>query len=326
LQIKPFEASFRYDGATLTRGKTRLHVSKCEVEGIDFEVPVEYAALLLYEETKNEAWRFLKEASKSPIMDSVRTALLRTVCREGFEKTWRILKAFNHEAPCGKPRFYSEPRDNTFRTPTIEWKVNNAYITLTDGDVAFRFYASSQLKSEVLRLPLNVYCQPTSIGFTLTPKHLKAIIGNKGEFFEFVEMLEQTGDYVSEYRKRECYKKFFEDRKKAYEMLKTLNGDANRRIRRDELFRTLKNRRILEFSKGFFVHDGWWNTYYVTKNGEVYRLKYDKPVDVREAVQRGVEKGRPPRKIEPVEKKWVLREIAKTVGSVKPELALVISP
>jgi len=57
-----------------------------------------------------------------------------------------------------------------------------------------------------------------------------------------------------------------------------------------------------------------------------YMLKYDKPVDVREAVQRGVEKGKPPKKIVPVEEDWALREIARIVGSVKPELALVISP
>jgi len=298
---EPFDVTFRYDGEMLTKGKVRLYISKCKVKGIDFEVPIEYGALLLYEGMKSEAWRFLKEASKSPILDSVRTALLRAACREGFENAWRMLETFNRKAPCGKPRFYSEPYDHTFQSPAAEWRINGAYITLTDGEAAFKFYASSQLESEVLRLPLNVYRQSTSTGFAMTPKHLKAVIGNEGEFFEFVGELDRTGNYVSEYRKRECYEKFFEDRKKAYEMLKGLNGDANRRIRRDELFRTLKNRRILEFSNGFFVHDGWWNTYYVTMNGEVYKLKYDKPVDVREAVQRDVEKGKPPRNIVPVE-------------------------
>ena len=120
LKVEPFKATFTYDGATLTRGKMRLHVSKCEVEGIDFEVPIEYATLLLYEGTKNESWRFLKEASKSPIMDSVRTALLRTVCKEGFEKAWEMLKTFNREAPRGKPRFYSEPSERIFQSPTVE--------------------------------------------------------------------------------------------------------------------------------------------------------------------------------------------------------------
>jgi len=151
LKVEPFEATFTYDGATLTRGKMRLHVSKCEVEGIDFEVPIEYATLLLYEGTKNESWRFLKEASKSPIMDSVRTALLRMVCKEGFEKAWEMLKTFNREAPRGKPRFYSEPSERIFQSPTVEWKVDSNYVALTDGDIAFTFYASSQLESEMLR-------------------------------------------------------------------------------------------------------------------------------------------------------------------------------
>ena len=59
--VEPFEVTFRYDGETLTKGKVRLYISKCKVESIDFKVPTEYAALLLYGETKNEAWRLLEE-------------------------------------------------------------------------------------------------------------------------------------------------------------------------------------------------------------------------------------------------------------------------
>ena len=84
MMVEPFDVTFRYDGETLTKGKVRLYISKCEVEGIDFRVPTEYAALLLYRETKNEAWRLLEEVSKAPFMDGVRTALLRTACRENF--------------------------------------------------------------------------------------------------------------------------------------------------------------------------------------------------------------------------------------------------
>jgi len=324
LKVEPFEASFRYDGETLTKGKVRLYISKCEVEGVDFSVPTEYAALLLYGETKNEAWRLLEEVSKAPFVDGVRTALLKAAWRVNFEKAWSMLETFSREAPRGRPRFYFDL--NSYEGSFINWSADGNHMVLTDGESAFRFNLSSSRISEALRLPLNVYCLPSSTGFTLTAKYFKTAIENVEDFFEFVKELNRIGNFVSGERTSKCFVKFFEDREKAYEILKTLNRDADRRIRREEIFETLKHRRIIEFSEGFFVHDGWWNTYYVTKEGEVYMLKYDKPVDVREAVQRGVEKGKPPRKIEPVEKKWVLREIAKTVGSVKPELALVISP
>ena len=322
--VEPFDVTFRYDGETLTKGKVRLYISKCEVEGIDFRVPTEYAALLLYGETKNEAWRLLEEVSKAPFVDGVRTALLRAACRENFEKAWNMLGAFSREAPRGKPRFYFDL--NSYEDLFINWTADGDHMVLTDGESAFRFNLSSTRISEASRLPLNVYCLPSSTGFTLTAKYFKTAMENVEDFFEFVKELKRIGGFVSDERMRRCFVKFFEDRKLAYEMLRTLNRDADRRIRREEIFRTLKNRRILEFSEGFFVHDGWWSTFYVTREGDVYRLKYDKPVDVREAVQRGVEKGKPPRKIVPVEEEWVLREVARTVGSVKPELALVISP
>jgi len=322
--VEPFDVTFRYDGEMLTRGKVRLYISKCEVEGIDFKVPTEYAALLLHGETKKEAWRLLEEVSKAPLVDGVRTALLRTACRENLEKAWRMLEAFSRMAPRGKPRFYFDL--NSYEDLLIDWTADESHVVLTDGESAFRFNLSSTRISEASGLPLNVYCRPSSTGFTLTAEYFKAAMENTEDFFEFVKELNRIDGFVSDDRRRRCFVKFFEDRKQAYEMLRLLSGDADRRIRREEIFRTLKKRGILEFSGGFFVYDSWWSIYYVTKNGEVYKLKYDKPVDIREAVQRGVEKGRPPRKIEPVDDERTLREVARIVGSVKPELALVISP
>ena len=171
----------------------------------------------------------------------------------------------------------------------------------------------SPLMLENLNLPVNVYCRPSSTIFTLTVDRFKTAVENAEEFFDFIKELKRIYGFVSDKRRMECFIKFFEDRKQAYEMLKALSKDAGRRIRR-------------EFSEGFFVYNEWWGAYYVTKNGEVYRFKCTKPVDIREAVQRGVEKGKAPKKIEPVEDERVLREIARAVGSVKPELTLIISP
>ena len=317
--VEPFNVTFRYDGKTLTRGKVQLHVSKCKVEDVDFEIPVEYSALLLHEETKREAWRLLEEVSKSPLIDRVRTALLKTACREGFEKAWSVLETFNREAPRGKPRFYAN-------LDVFDLTADGSHVVLTDGKSAFKFSLSPSQMPEALRLLLNVYCPPSLTCFTLTAERLKTAMENMDEFFGFIKELERICGFVSDRRRMECFIKFFEDRKQAYEMLRALSRDANRRIRREEIFRTLVKRGVLEFSEGFFVHYGWRGTYYVTKNGEVYKLKYAEAVNVREAVQRGIEKGKPPKKIELVEDERVLREVARAVGSVKPELALIISP
>ena len=317
--VKPFNAVFRYDGKTLTGGRVRLHVSECEVEGVDFGVPIEYGALLLHEETEKEAWRLLEEVSRSPFMDKVKTALLETACKEGFEKAWSLLEKFNREAPRGKPRFYANL--NVF-----DLTADGRFVVLTDGKSAFKFSLSPSQMPENLNLPVNVYCRPSSTIFTLTVDRFKTAVENAEEFFDFIKELKRIYGFVSDKRRMECFIKFFEDRKQAYEMLKALSKDAGRRIRRDEIYRTLVEKKVLEFSEGFFVYNEWWGAYYVTKNGEVYRFKCTKPVDIREAVQRGVEKGKAPKKIEPVEDERVLREIARAVGSVKPELALIISP
>ena len=316
--VKPFNIAFRYDGKTLTKGKVRLHVSECEVEGVNFGVPIEYGALLLHEETEKEAWRLLEEVSISPFMDKVKTVLLETACKEGFEKAWSLLEKFNREAPRGKPRFYANL--NVF-----DLTADGRFVVLTDGKSAFEF-SLSPLMPENLNLPLNVYCRPSSIIFTLTVDRFKTAVENAEEFFGFIKELKRIYGFVSDKRRMECFIKFFEDRKQAYEMLKALSKDAGRRIRRDEIYRTLVEKKVLEFSEGFFVYNEWWGAYYVTKNGEVYKLKHAKPVDIREAVQRGVEKGKAPKKIELVEDERILREVARAVGSVKPELTLIISP
>ena len=322
--VEPFDVTFRYDGEALTKGKVQLFVSKCKVEGVDFVVPTAYAAFLLHEETKNEAWRLLEEVSRNPLVDGVKTALLKEACKGGFEKPWGMLEKFNREAPCGKPRFYADL--NSYNGTFIDWTADGTHVVLTDGESAFRFNLTSSRILKTSRLPLNVYRFPSSTRFTLTANRYKIATENMEEFFLFVKDLERIDGFVSNERRKKCFAEFFEDRKQAYEMLRLMSGDADRRIRREEIFAKLENKKILEFSGGFFVHGGWRNVFYVTKNGEVYILKYSEPVDTREAIQRGVEKGKPPRKIKPVDDEKILREVARIVGSVKPELALVISP
>lgn len=71
-------------------------------------------------------------------------------------------------------------------------------------------------------------------------------------------------------------------------MLEGIETDADHRQRRDSLFERLRLEDVLRFSKGYMVY-GWWGVYYVSEEGAVYKLKYSKDVDLREAVLRAVE-------------------------------------
>ena len=85
----------------------------------------------------------------------------------------------------------------------------------------------------------------------------------------------------------------------------------------------------MEFKAGFLVYNPFsWrrSVFYVTRNGEVYALDYEKVTRLKKVVKRCVEKGKVPERLKPVDDDCTLREISRLVGKIKPELALVISP
>jgi len=315
--FEPFEATFAYNGETLTSGSVKLSVSACKIEGVDFEVPKNYAYLLLHEKTDAEGWRFLKELSESTLCGDICTRLLDEVCSKGFPQPRRMLQEFNHEAPQGKSRFYAEIG--------YDWKAQPSHLILTDGKRGFRFYTSADLYDVCQTLPPNVYCLPEYMGFSLALERYRSTLGHEGKLFSFMKKLSLAGDYTRHETRDKCFRRFFEDKAEAYKMLKQMLKDADHRKRRDELYERFEKRKLLEFQGGFFVHT-FQNTYYVSEDGEVYELEYEKEVEEREALLRAFERGMLPKKMMSVEDEAALREVAEIVGKIKPELAVVMLP
>ena len=309
---------FDFDGETLSKGNIKFSVDSCDVEGVEFYVPAQYGLLLLKEETKTEAEKLLKELSATSINHDMQKDLLKEACEKGFKIVWLKLQRYKEHVPNGEPKFYAELNyDKT---------IDKSRIALVTEEKALLFYKADDLDAILTQLPLNVFDR--QIEYTRYDMNLaryRWLVGREKEFIKFVEELSRYSEYIRSNAGDVCFEKFFENTSEAYELLKQIRDKASGRESRDQLFRTLEDKKFLEFSEGLFVRD-YWSTYYVSKNGEVYKLCYSKKVDQREAVQRAYEKGTLPKKLEEINEERELRQIAEIVGKVQPELALVILP
>lgn len=309
---------FDFDGETLSRGNVKFSVDSCDVEGVAFYVPAQYGLLLLKEETKAEAEKLLKELSATSINSDMQRDLLREACEKGFKIVWLKLQRFKQHVPNGEPKFYAER--------SYDKTIDKSRIALVTGGKALLFYKADDLDPILSQLPLNVYdCPKEYTRYDMNLARYRSLIGREKEFIKFVEELSRYSEYIRSDAADVCLTKFFENTSEAYELLKQIRDKASSRESRDQLFRTLEDKKFLEFSEGLFIRD-YWSTYYVSKNGEVYKLCYSKKVDQREAIQRAYEKGKLPKKLEEVKEERELRQIAEIVGKVQPELALVILP
>lgn len=309
---------FDFDGETLSRGNVKFRVDSCDVDGVNFFVPSRYGLLLLEEDSKNEAERFLRELSATSISDHIQKDLLKEACEQGFRLVWHKLQEHKQNIPNGEPRFYAEL--------SYDRTVDKSRIALVTREKALLFYKADDLDVTLAKLPLDVFdCSKEYMRYDLNLARYRWLIGREKEFVKFVEELSRYSDYVRGDAAGVCFTTFFQNTNEAYELLKQIRCKASSRESRDQLFRTLEDKKLLEFSEGLFVRD-YWSTYYVSNSGDVYKLDYSKKVDEREAVYRAHEKGRVPTKLEEVQEERVLKEVAEVAGKVRPELALIILP
>jgi len=315
----PVELPFKFDGKKLENEGIKLYVDRCEVEGVNFPVPKQHALLLLNEEIKAEAWKFLKEVSKAPLIEDAKTGLLEKCYAEGSEPAREMLQRFLQHAPRGRPRLYAKA-DATF-----EWRTDTHRIVMTDGEAGFEFYTYYDLNAEQLGLPINVYCEPTYTTFSLGMDHYRKIIGHEEEFFNFIKNLHKARGHILKSTLEKCYSLYFQDKAEAFTMLKEITARAAYRERRDALFSKLKRDGFLQVQGGLFIWSGW-HTYYVSEDGGVFRFKSSDGADTREAVLKAYEKVKKPTKLIEVEDGEELKSIARMVGRAKPELVVVILP
>ncbi|MGD6805830.1 MAG: hypothetical protein ACQCN4_02600 [Candidatus Bathyarchaeia archaeon] len=309
---------FEFDGETISSGNVKFSVDCCGFPGISFYIPSQYALLLLKKETKTEAEKLIQEISKASIVSEVQKKLLKQACEKGFKPVWSELQKLNRQFPTSEPQFYADV--------SYDGSINQDRIILLTSEKAMIFYAQNNLDVLRLGLPLNVYtCPSIHTRFHLNPEKCSLLRGHEKELMDLVEELKEYDNYLRGNLVDECYEKFFTNRAEAAEVLNEIRKKVGDKENRDRLFHTLETERFLAFSGGLFIHD-YWSTYYISNDGEVHKLCYSKKVEIREAVLRAYEKGKPPTKLEEVKEESTLRQIAEIAGKIRPDLAFVILP
>jgi hypothetical protein len=195
------------------------------------------------------------------------------------------------------------------------------YVVLTDGDVGFIFRVDFIVKG----LNINAYVTPTHLPFTLSAYAYKEAERQIGEFWDFAKRVRKCKEQLSDLRIEKTLQAFFSNRAEAYKLLEAAEADANHICRREETFNNLQHGDALKVQGGYLVGSSG-NAYEVLEDGAVYKLDYQKPIDLREAVFRVVEDGKPPKKLAGVSEEWELTAVGKRIGKVRPDLAVIIIP
>jgi len=304
---------FEFDGSAFKFGKVSFAApDHAQVEGADFKVPSKFALLLL--SGTQGSWKLLEDVAKAPLREGVKTRLLEEAVSEGIGKADATLRAYVRDAPNGKPRFYREHTSSGY-----------FHIHLTDGQACLQFSFTDDVKPFARKLPPNVYCGCERTGLTLDLKRFQQASAEIEEFFSFAVRLNEASYYVSDRTCENCFEAYFRDKNEAYRLLAKIEGDAGHRAERERLYERLKHEGVLACRGGFLVYV-WHGEYYVTDDGNVYKLAYRKDVDAREAILRFFKKGVAPKKLEEVRDAYELSEVAKAVGKVCPQLVPIITP
>jgi hypothetical protein len=300
---------FTFNGEMFTYGKVRFYVSGwVNVEGFDINVPTKFALMLLTDEA---AWSFLEAVSNTPLRPWVKEELLSQAALKGLESARQVLDTYLRNAPNGKPRFYKS-RDSLG-------------VDLTDGLVGMRFWTSNDLEEVVSQLPENVYCEVENLHFNLNSALYAEISTQIEDFFKFASRLAAALPFLTYRRCRNCLKMYFSERSEAYRLLKEIDRDAAWRKARVAFWKRLDDEEVVEYAKGLIVSDGCGEVFYVTKDGQVFKLVY-KGANMPDVVFRTYRTGKLPRHIVEVKDPKELKLVAKIVAKVSPDLSVVIAP
>ena len=303
---------FEFDGSEFKFGKVSFAApTYAKVEGADFEVPSEFALLLLAD--VSGAWKLLEETAKAPLISEVKTRLLGTAASKGVGEAAVLLQGYLREAPNGAPRFYREDTDSDYFD-----------VQITDGLRCSEFHATGDLRAFAKGLPRNVYCKGERTRLTLDAKRFQEASADITEFFTFTAKLNTASHYVAERTCEKCFNLYFGNRDEAYKLLEKIERDAGHRMEREQLYERLKREEVIRCKGGFAVYC-WYGAYYVTEDGRAYKLNYKKDVDMREALLRLIKKGVLPKKLSEVDDDE-LSAVAKAVGKVYPQLVPVLLP
>lgn len=285
------------------------------VKVMDLKIPPEFFMLILNGD--REAHTFLKSVLRAPIVAGYAKDNLVYAFLKDRESAWRNLKSYIDEAPHGKPKLY---------------KAYSAYLDLTDGKTCFRFMLKPRA-FRVVDLPENVYCDATS-GLKLEVdgrRHLEFIKERIEDFFKFMKRLNRIHEaelkilYGLAGEVEGIYKAYFMDPAEAWRRLREAEGEMKHRLRVEEAFFNFVKKKVERCRGGFLV---WVDPYvcYVTDDGRVYRINEEGLEGRLYEVYRTLRRGAKPRNLVEEWESWVLTEVARRIGKVKPDLTIILAP
>ena len=298
---------FTFDGEEVRHGRIRLRVHySAEVD--NFTVPAKYALMLLSGD--NDAWLFLKRVRGAPLLNGVKWGLLEEAAKKGIKDALLKLDGYIAYSPKGRPGFY--------RALGSSMRVD-----LIDGNFGVRFWAEEDLRRNLPYIE-NVYCEVKETSFSLNLRQYEDAQNQIGDFFAFVRRLANVYYKVRYARLKACFQAYFSDRSRAHRLLEEVERDVAWRAERDEFWRILRGRGVVNASHGVLLDmdDG---IFYVTSDGGVFEVGYYS-AEVRDAAYRIYKGGRVPKGAVEVTDPEVLKAIANRVAKVRPELAIIIAP
>lgn len=308
-------APFSFDGKEFSSGRIRVAAPRfASVEGYDFPVPIIYVPRLV--EGDLDAWRFLEEVAKAPILRNVKMDLLAQACSVGFTSARETLNLYVENAP-DRPRLYMNYECYRRRSGLD-------IVEITDGREALAFRAIC-FNGDFGPLPPNVYRKARHPMFSLKfPERYVKVAEDVEGFFQFMKRLRRVKKYAPLNVFWRCYATFFEERERAHQMLAEMERRTARRVERDRVWRMLERKKVLECSAGYIVY-AKRGIYCVEEEGcRVLKLNYHRNADLKEAVHR-IHKGGKLRNRHEVTDPHELKQVAQVLGGVRPELAVVIA-
>jgi hypothetical protein len=310
-------ATFSYNGEQLRRGSITVRVDKVIVR--EETVPKPFLHLLLDEKTSECAWRLYDMVGGIIHREQAREYLFSVACVEGLDAAFELARKIRQNRPLGKPRFYFH-HDHTMTADT-------GRIELTDGEEAF-FFSGRLIGLDLDELPINPYAEAEYTPYTFSLEgYFKAECCIE-EFFEFTKRLMASRRNFRESKIDETFDLFFKDRQNAYKQLRYIEQTFAHGQERSAAYHHLNQEQIVPFSEGYLVCGTRYpdRYYHITQVGEVYELNYNSTTDTKEAIEKALNHGISPKRTTRVEDRQKLGEIARIIGKLRPDLAVVIAP
>jgi hypothetical protein len=314
VEFKPKERLLRAGRLTITT--SNFHV---ETKDLPVEVPSVFAALLLDEAVKSEAYKLLDATLQ--FNDSARGWLLTSATKEGFKHAWSLLRDLEAKKPQG-PTIYRQ-------TEPYSFEPNKPYIVITDGKECVCFRVNENLYEKRLsHFPLNAYVVPEWASlYDLTDQEFLQAERCLNDFFSFTVRLRKLGTVTSR-RKESIIKAFFRNQVEAYKMLRDAERDDKRRKERDELWDSLRNKAIK--IRGGYLTRTWYGLAYITTDGQIFTFEARDETVTKELAYRACKHNKIPPNLKlkqnPELFKDEFKELVAKIGKHDPALALILTP